>query len=433
MTAQAAFDPAHLVQADQVHRDLYTSPAVFALEMQRLWPRSWLFVGHESQVPAAGDFITTVLGGQPVILLRQADGSTVVLHNRCAHKGAALLSAPAGRAGPVLRCPYHGWAYRPDGSLIGMPQPEGYADSNLARCPAQQGLARYGRVAAHRGFVFAQADTKGPAFDEALGPVRDTLDLLADRSPAGRLTVAGAPLKTLVHANWKLYLENINDAFHPVTTHASVTQAASAVWKAEPAGSVQPPALQQLLPFGSGYAFFERMGARVLPHGHSVLGTQRSLHSAYADIAGYRPALEAAHGRARAHEVLAFAPQNVVIYPSIAIKGVPQVMRVLRPLAADRTLVEAWAFEAEGAPRELLAAALMYNRQVFSPLSMVAHDDLHLFEGQQAALASRGNPWVSLHRGAGSGPDAAPPREVNGIDEALLRNQYRAWVQGMQG
>jgi hypothetical protein len=129
--------------------------------------------------------------------------------------------------------------------------------------------------------------------------------------------------------------------------------------------------------------------------------------------------------------VLAFAPQNVVFYPSMALKGAPQVMRVLRPLAADRTLLEAWAFQPVGAPDELLHSALLYNRQVFSPMSMVAHDDLHLFEGIQRSLAARGNPWVNLQRGA-AGDDGTRPRNVSGIDEALLRNQYRAWADGMR-
>ena len=84
-----------------------------------------------------------------------------------------------------------------------------------------------------------------------------------------------------------------------------------------------------------------------------------------------------------------------------------------------------------GAPVELLHSALLYNRQVFSPMSIVAHDDLHLFEGIQRSLAARGNPWVSLHRGV-VGDDDSLPRNVSGIDEALLRNQYRAWADALR-
>jgi phenylpropionate dioxygenase-like ring-hydroxylating dioxygenase large terminal subunit len=419
-----------LVQPHQVHRDLYLDPALFELEMQRLWARCWLYVGHASQVPEAGDFITVQLGSQPVLMLRRADGGLSVLLNRCAHKGSMLTREPCGNAGRTLRCPYHAWSYRLDGSLLGIPLRDGYAARAFADAPAQQGLAPYGDVAVHRGFVFARAAPTGESFDAWAGELRAALDLLADRSPQGELRVAGGVLRTVVHANWKIYLENINDAVHPVSAHQSANDAARGVWAGQPEGTPAPISIQQLLPFGSGHEFFQKMGGRVLPHGHSVLGTRYSIHSAYAAIPGYAGQLRAAHGDARAEAVLSFTPQNVVFYPTIALKGAPQVLRVLRPLAVDRTLVEAWAFEPVGAPAALLESALTYNRSVFSPASIVAADDLHLFEAVQHGLAAQSNPWVSLHRDARD--DETVPRDVSGIDEALLRNQYQAWAQGMR-
>ena len=441
--ATARFDPRALVQPDQVHRDLYLREDIFALEMERLWARAWLFVGHDSQVPQAGDAWATTLGGQPVMMLRGHDGAVRVLHNRCAHKGAPLRPERASHAGQTLRCPYHAWSYRLDGTLLAAPQKDGLAGTAFESSHAAQGLTPYGEVAVHRGFVFARARRDGPGFEASMGELLAALDLLADRSPQGRLTVAGGVLRTAFEANWKIYLENINDAFHPISAHASVTASADSVWRGtQESGdaSAQTPAtpplaLRQLLPFGSGYDFFKAMGARVLPHGHSLLGTHHSIHTGYADLGAYGEALRRSHGEARTAQVLAFAPQNVVFYPSMALKGAPPVMRVLRPLSAGRTVLEAWAFQPEGAPPEVLRSALLYNRQVFSPMSMVAHDDLHLFEGQQRSLAARGNPWVSLHRGAVRGPDGglreALPRDVDGLDEALLRNQYRAWAEGM--
>lgn len=436
------FDPWALVQPDQVHRDIYLREDLFALEMQRLWARAWLFVGHDSQVPEPGDVFATTLAGQPVMMVRGADGAVRVLHNRCAHKGTALVPQGASHAGRTLRCPYHAWSYRLDGTLLGVPQRDALEGTAFAQCPGGQGLTAYGEVATHRGFVFARAQAEGPGFAESMGELLAALDLLADRSPEGRLRVAGGVLRTTFEANWKIYLENINDAFHPISTHVSVTASAERVWRDRPPAAPEaveagapPLAMRQLLPFGSGYDFFKAMGARVLPHGHSLLGTRHSIHTGYADLGDYGRALHAAHGEARTAQVLAFAPQNVVFYPSMALKGAPPVMRVLRPLAAGRTVLEAWAFEPVGAPPEVLRSALLYNRQVFSPMSMVAHDDLHLFEGIQRSLAARGNPWVSLHRGAvrdaAGGVDASTPRDVDGLDEALLRNQYRAWAEGM--
>ena len=421
---------AALVQPHQVHRDLYLDAELFALEMQRLWARSWLYVGHTSQVPQPGDFITALLGTQPVLMLRQADRAVAVLLNRCAHKGAQLTVEPSGNAGRTLRCPYHAWSYRLDGTLLGIPLREGYAAPCFDDAPAAKGLSPYGDVAVHRGFVFARGSEAGVSFIEWAGELRGAIDLLADRSPQGELRIAGGVLRTVVRANWKIYLENVNDALHPMSAHASSNDAARKVWDAGLEQTPVPLAVQQLLPFGSGHDFFQRMGGRVLRHGHSVLGTQYSIHTGYASLPGYAEQLRAAHGEARADQVLAFTPQNVILYPAVALKGAPQVLRVLRPLGVDRTLIEAWAFEPMGAPPALLESALTYNRSVFSPTSIVAADDLHLFESVQRGLAALANPWVSLHREAQGAPEALP-RDVSGIDEALMRNQYRAWLEGM--
>ncbi|MFN0186421.1 MAG: Rieske 2Fe-2S domain-containing protein [Aquabacterium sp.] len=422
--------PAELFRGDAVHRDAYISPAVFACEMQRLWARSWLYAAHASQIPAAGDFVAVTLGSQPSLVVRQEDGSVAVIANRCAHKGAPITTEPAGRFDRALRCPYHGWAYRLDGRLIGQPLPAGYAGTGFGSCEAAAGLDRHAGVAQHRGFIFARRRAQGPDFDSWAGELKSALDLLADRSPQGELRLAGGVLRTTIRANWKIVLENINDAVHPVTAHRSAADAAQAIWQPVAPGQPTPPALQQLLPFGSGYGFFEQMGGRLLPHGHTVLGTQHSIHSAYDAIPGYADALAAAHGPTRTRAVLGFVPQNVVFYPSMALKGAPQVMRVLRPLAADRTVLEAWAFEAVGAPDELLRQALGYNRMAFSPASIIAADDLHIFEAMQQALAADGNAWVSLHRDA-RGAGATVPRDVSGVDEALLRHAYAAWAAAL--
>ena len=95
-----------LVRPGSVHRDLYLDPELFELELEHLWRNTWVYVGHDSQVPNPGDYYTTQIGREPVIMLRGADGSVRVLPNRCAHKGSKLISAVQGRcAGGALRCP----------------------------------------------------------------------------------------------------------------------------------------------------------------------------------------------------------------------------------------------------------------------------------------------------------------------------------------
>lgn len=422
-------DVGALVQEDRVHRDLYLSSRIFALEQQRLFARTWQYLGHESQIPGPGDYHAADVAGQPLLMVRHEDGSVQVLMNRCAHKGAKLVARGSGRAGRFLRCPYHGWAYDTDGSIRAIPLRSGYDGTRLQECEAARGLTRVAS-AAYRGFVFVQLNPAGPPFEAYFGPALAALDNLADRSPDGGLEVAGACLRSVMRCNWKMYLENVNDTMHPVTTHQSASEAAQAVWDLQAPGTPKPMSMEQMLPFGSGYDFFERMGGRVFANGHSILGTQASIHTGYGALADYETALERAHGSRRAREVLAFSPQNTILFPSIAVKSSPQTLRVIRPLAADRTLVEVWVLRARGAPALLQRRTAMYNRLVFSPMSVVAHDDVHVFETMQRALSAPGNEWVSLHRGR-RGPETEAAADVGGTDERLMRNQYRAWAAFM--
>jgi phenylpropionate dioxygenase-like ring-hydroxylating dioxygenase large terminal subunit len=420
-----------LVQEDRVHRDLYISPTVFAWEQEHFFANTWNYVGHASQVPQPGDYVTVQIAGRPLLMVRQHDGGIRVLHNRCAHKGAQLVTAPAGNAGRILRCPYHSWTYRLDGSPLGVPMKQAYEGTRLAQCESGGGMEAVRGVAVYRDFVFARLNDAGPDFESYCGDLLRVIDLLVDRSPTGRLQVAGGCLRTLVRCNWKMYLENINDTVHPLSTHESATAAAKAVWRDQPEDAPKPMAMEQILPFGAGLDFFEGMGGRIHPHGHSVLGIHFSLHSAYGQLAAYEQALRDAHGPERAAQVLQRSPQNAVIFPSLSLKSSPQAIRVIRPLAADRTLIEAWSFRVEGGPELLLQRALTYNRLVFSPMSVVAHDDLHLFESAQRGLVAGRNEWVSLHRGHRPGEFDQPAQDVGGTNEILMRNQFRAWVEAM--
>ncbi|HEX4234447.1 MAG TPA: aromatic ring-hydroxylating dioxygenase subunit alpha [Caldimonas sp.] len=424
--------PSELVEDDRVHRDVYVSEEVFALERERFFANTWSFLGHASQVPSAGDFLTQEIAGRPLVMVRQGDGSIRVLYNRCAHKGTQLVTDPSGNVGSYFRCPYHAWTYKLDGAPMAVPLKSGYEGTRLASCESGRGVSSVRNVAVHRDFVFVKLGDGGLGFAEYFGEALGSIDNLVDRSPAGRLEVAGGVLRNVIRCNWKMYLENINDTVHPMSTHQSAIDAATALWNSHGADEAKPMAIEQILPFGSGYDFYDRMGGRVQPNGHSVLGTNFSIHSGYAQPPGYAEALRAAHGAERASEVLERSPQNAILFPSLAVKGSPQSIRVIRPLAADRTVVEAWSLRVVGGPELLFERTLAYNRLVFSPMSVVAHDDVHLFESIQRGLAADGNEWISLHRNFERAELAGGARDTNGTNELLMRNQFRAWARFME-
>ncbi|MBW8907244.1 MAG: oxidoreductase, partial [Betaproteobacteria bacterium] len=160
-------------------------------------------------------------------------------------------------------------------------------------------------------------------------------------------------------------------------------------------------------------------------------GVNFSIHSSYSSVPEYEAAMKRAYGEERAHKILGTVRHNTVYYPSLTIKGAIQSIRVARPLAADKTLLESWTFRLKGAPDALLERTITYNRLINSPMSVVGHDDLHCYRAIQEGLAASGNEWVSLHRNFDPAEVEARELTCNGTSEVSMRNQFRAWQEFM--
>jgi phenylpropionate dioxygenase-like ring-hydroxylating dioxygenase large terminal subunit len=420
-----------LVQPDRVHRDLYIDAEIFALEQEHFFANTWNYVGHDSQVPKPGDYITAEIAGRPLVVVRHDDGSVRVLMNRCAHKGARVVSAPSGNTGNFFRCPYHAWAYKTDGSLLAVPLKNGYEGTGMSACESGRGLTPVRHVRLYRGFIFVKLNDAGIDFEAYFGDSLSSIDNMADRSPEGQLEIAGGCLRFVHACNWKMFIENLNDTMHPMVVHESSAGTAKKMWAGKPADQPKPMAIEQFVPFVSDYKFFQDMGVRVYDNGHSFSGVHFSIHSQYSALPAYDAAMKAAYGDERAASILGLARHNTVYYPNLTIKGAIQAIRVARPVAVDKTIVESWTFRLKGAPPQLLERTCMYSRLINSPFSVVGHDDLHAYRAIQQGLRASGNEWVSLHRN--HDPAECERREVTaiGTSEISMRNQYRAWSRYM--
>jgi hypothetical protein len=176
---------------------------------------------------------------------------------------------------------------------------------------------------------------------------------------------------------------------------------------------------------------FESMGIRTWDNGHGHTGVSHSIHSNYSAVPGYFDQMVAAYGESRAKAILDENRHNTVYFPNLMVKGPIQLLRLFKPLAANRTLVESWTFRLVDAPDLLLERTLMYNRLINAPTSVVGHDDLEVYERAQEGLLANGNPWVSLHR---LYTPSEPAIGVdNGTTERQMRNQFRAWARFMAG
>lgn len=422
-----------LVREDEVHRDVYTDPELFALEQEHLFRNTWIYLGHDSQVPKPGDFYTADIAGRPLLMLRGGDGVLRVLYNRCAHKGAKIVNAVTGNTGTVLRCPYHGWTYRADGAVRTIPLKGGYEGTRFDACQASAGMVAVANVENYRGFVFVRLGEQGMDFRDYFGASLTSIDNMVDRSPEGRLEVAGGVLRYLHNCNWKMFIENLNDAMHPMVAHESSAGTAKSLWSSQPPDAPKPMVIEQFVPFVSGYDFFDNMGVKIYDNGHSYTGVNFSIHSKYSAVPAYEAAMIASYGAERAHAILAEARHNTVYYPSLTIKGAIQAIRVARPLAVDRTVVESWTFRLVGAPEELLQRTLMYSRLINAPTSVVGHDDLLCYRAIQEGLAADGNEWVSLHRNFSADERQSIAGVYTGTSEVSMRGQFRAWARFMAG
>ncbi|MCY4462674.1 MAG: aromatic ring-hydroxylating dioxygenase subunit alpha [Albidovulum sp.] len=421
-----------LVRDREVHRDVYVNPEIFEIEMEQLFRNVWIYVGHDSQIKNPGDYLTTEIGRQPILAVRHSDGSVNVLHNRCPHKGVKIASESCGNTGKFFRCPYHAWSFRTDGSLLAIPLRKGYDGTGFADTRAAKGLARVAAVANYKGFIFARLTATGPDFHEYFGESLSTIDNLVDRSPEGKVAICSSPIKYMHTCNWKMLVENQTDTCHPMVAHESSAGTAIKVWDREKDDSGETPmAVQVYAPFASPYEFFEKAGIRVWPNGHGHTGVSNSIHAKYSGVGGYVERMEEAYGPEKAHAILGQVRHNTVYFPNVMVKETVQILRNFIPLAVDKTLVESWVFRLEGAPDEFYRRALMYNRLINAPTSIVGHDDLEMYERAQEGLRSNGTEWVNLQRLYEDDEGADDTAVINGTSERQMRNQFAAWAKYM--
>ncbi|MGH7154218.1 MAG: aromatic ring-hydroxylating dioxygenase subunit alpha, partial [Acetobacteraceae bacterium] len=350
--------------------------------------------------------------------------------NRCAHKGTRVVSDTSGNTGRMLRCPYHAWSYRTDGSLSAIPLRSGYDEARFKGCEAARGL-RAVPTETYRGFVFSRLSEHGPGFQEYFGASLSSIDYMVNRSPVGEMEIAGGVLRYVHNCNWKMFVENLNDTMHPMAAHESSAGTAKELWADKPADAPKPMAIEQLVPFAGSYEFFDKMGVRVFDNGHSYSGVHFSIHSAYAAIPDYEIAMRTAYGEEKAKDILGTVRHNTVYYPSLTIKGAIQTIRVARPIAVDKTLIESWSFRLKDAPPILFQRNVTYTRLINSPMSVVGHDDLQCYRLVQEGLAAGGNEWVDLQRDYHPEERDAKDLTVNGTSEISMRNQFRAWARFM--
>ncbi len=193
----------------------YHDPEIHQRELQAIFHRSWIYIGHASQLPQPGDYRVDQVADQCVFVVRSDVSTIQAFHNVCQHRGHQLLQ-DSGNTGKKIVCPYHAWTYRLDGSLANAP----YTDAMSGFDPGEFGLREI-RLINCRGLLFVNLDPDAPAFETEYAGLDATFDqYLPDLTDFGR----AYQLEFDIAANWKVVVDNFSEGYHIPVAHKQLSK-----------------------------------------------------------------------------------------------------------------------------------------------------------------------------------------------------------------
>lgn len=409
-----------LLDKGVLNRQIFSDPTVYQQELEQIFGRCWLFIGHESQIQAPHDFAASYMGEDPVLLTRDGRGKLHAFLNMCRHRGNRICRTDKGNA-PSFMCTYHGWTFGTDGKLVGVP---GYKEAYFEELDRSQwGLVEAGHIESYKGLVFATWDEEAPTLSEYLGDMAWYLDVWADRVDGG-IELLGGVHKWTIAANWKFYAENIGgDGYHFPITHSSAMQARIT-------GQRGPNPYQY--PDGPRYCFDAGNGHEIVAMGHSVREALGGQHEKVKDyFMATLPEMEGRLGSLRAREVTGIGN----VFPNMAYVSSNFTIKVMHPRGPLRT--EAWnyCFVDRKAPQEAKDAMRRHLTRTQGPSGLIEEDDMgNLIQCTAAARMPTGRKIpVNYLLGLGhEGINENYPGKISpSPSEANQRAMYRRWAEIM--
>ncbi|MGJ9385045.1 aromatic ring-hydroxylating oxygenase subunit alpha [Salipaludibacillus sp. CF4.18] len=200
---------------------LVLDPEVYELEQEKIFGKTWLFLGHESELKKPGDYITRMMADDPIILTKNKKEEIKAFLNSCSHRGTRLCTEDYGNK-KAHTCPYHGWTYSMDGDLIGVVAGNKLFGEKMDK--SEWGLRQVPRVESYQGMIFGNFDKGAISLEEYLGDMKWYFDIMLGRSNGG-MEVRGVPHRWIAKANWKMTAENFAaDPYHVQSTHRSAVE-----------------------------------------------------------------------------------------------------------------------------------------------------------------------------------------------------------------
>jgi phenylpropionate dioxygenase-like ring-hydroxylating dioxygenase large terminal subunit len=410
---------ADLVAPDgsSVDRRVFADQEVYAAELERIFARSWLYLAHESQLAAAGDFLTTTMGETPVIVARLPDGGFHASVNSCSHRGLPVCRADAGNARGFV-CPYHAWTYGLDGALVAVPQ-----ERKVARIDRSGlGLPPVPRLESYRGFLFGSFAAEIEPLVDYLGEMAFYLDAHIDRFPGG-IEVIGPAHRWLLQANWKLPYENqLGDLGHASYLHGALLGAEGSA-EAETFGLTMVPK--------PGHSANIRLMPEDAPPDQLAWGMEGASLAWPEPVRRYLLEIQA-EAAARLGPLRARIKGLIGgVYPNFNFLWSNNSIRVSHPRGPGRTEFWSWWVAPKAAPEEVKTALRTQYNYLFGPAGIVEQEDSEAWAQQWiGASAPLPGPRAYFY-GLGAGEEGPHP-DLPGVagkafNEHYARAFYRRW------
>ena len=416
-----------------VDRNIFTDPIIFDLEMKYIFEGTWIYLAHESQLRQPHDFYTTAIGRQPIILMRNQLGEIGGFLNACPHRGATVCLSKRGNQ-KVLTCPYHGWSFNTNGTLVSVKDHAGGAyPPSFDRF--DHGLTRVPRLTNYRGFIFGSMNPAVPPLETHLSGARSFIDMIADQAPQGWEMVRGSADYTYA-GNWKLQAENGVDGYHFDIVHRTFM---GVIQRRVAAGKDSVRALN-----------VERIdkpeiatGSYDLGNGHTLLWIDypnpqdRPLYERRTEIA-------AQYGEVRARWMMDRV-RNLLIFPNIFFMDQTSTqLRVIHPLAAYKTRVSTYCIAPVGENPQARTHRLRQYEDFFNASGVGTPDDLAAFEACQRGYEGRLARWQQGYMRGTQRMTLGADAEAKALgiqpysstsdfrDETIYHGQYRHWLTLMR-